>query len=723
MRHKAALYEEGQAEDSNGEARPASEIRLRREGPLCVVGVAGSPRALAALVELLPGGTGMAFVLVAIGSSAEGWSAGAGRLPVREAADGELLSKDHVYVVPPASVAVYTDGRLSLAAREHHGPPADVLLRSLALDRRSRAACVILSGVGPHGTIGLQAIKDAGGVTFVAQGAGQEGGPRAALDTATVDHVLPVAQIAVQLGVLAERLRGAGGKHALAGAGGRKAAELGRILDILKAAHHVDFTLYRRALVLRRVLLRMSLVGAPTLRHYRTLLQRRPAQIDALYQDILVKVTHFFRDPGAFDALARRVLPSIVDGRHADAPVRVWVPGCSTGEEVYSIAIALSEVIAARRPRARFQIFGTDVHEAALETARRGAYAEGIAMDVSADRLGRFFTRQGDRYEITRAIRDCCIFARHDVTRDPPFSRIDLVSCRNVLVHLDPTVRRRILPLFHHALARTGHLFLGASESPRGRPDLFVPVDEGHSIHACNATAQSSSVVPFAAPGPGLACSLAGRSPAKEPAPGGVAHAQGGRQRAEDAARIAELERAVDVAGDRLRVVNEEHTALIEELQTSNEELTASNEELMSINEELETSQEELQATNDALASQNDALGERIAVLDRASDDLGGLLSSPKLSIVLLDRELCVRRFSPEAGRILGLASNDVGRHLATLDLGVDQAAVERLMVAVATREREARDRARRWSSMLIRPCRVSAGQADDAVVVLVEMT
>jgi chemotaxis methyl-accepting protein methylase len=740
MKRRGAPFGDGKEEAPASAVRPAAEPGFVGEGPpasppgpVCVVGItAGSHRALEALVALLPAGTGMAFVLVAVGSSgrsershvngAPGGAARAARpvpgLPMREAIHGELLEPDRAYVVPETAVATYAGGRIHLATREGHALPADVLLRSLALGARSRAACVILSGAGAHGALGVQAIKDGGGATFVevAPGADPEGMPRAAIRTGAVDHPFSAARIAALLGNFAERLRAAAAVRVPAG--GPDDADLTKILDLLRAAHGVDFTLYRRAGFVRRIVVRMTRAGAATLRDYLALLQQRPVEVDALYQDILVKVTHFFRDPGAFDALARLVLPALVDGRRADAPIRVWVPGCSTGEEVYSIAVALSEVIAARRPEARFQIFGTDVHGSALETARRGAYVEGIAMDVSADRLGRFFTPLGDRYQIARSIRDACIFARHDITRDPPFSRIDLVSCRNVLLYLDPMVRRHVLPFFHHALDPAGYLFVGASETLAGPPDLFSPVDAKHGLYARNASAQIR-----------VGFSPADRPPAKARAGHGPCEAASGEAgpRTEDAARIAGLERDLGVARDRLRASAEEHEALIEELQSSNEELTSSNDELQSVNEELETSREELQAAHDELASQNALLGERVADLDRLSDELGGLLSSMGLAVVLVDRDLRVQRFTPEAGRLLGLRSTDTGRFLAALDLGIDVPDLEQLVSAAAgaaatSHEREVRDRTGRWYSMRIRPYRRGEGQAEGAVMVLVEL-
>ena len=263
--------------------------------------------------------------------------------------------------------------------------------------------------------------------------------------------------------------------------------DLRRIFALLRAARDVDFMLYRQTTLRRRILHRMVLTKVPSLRAYLDVLRERPVEVEALYQDILIKVTHFFRDPEVFEALKRVVFPALVKGRRGDAPLRIWVPGCSTGEEAYSLAIALTEVIGELRTRVPFQIFATDVNEVALDTARRGAYLENIATDVSPERLRRFFTRAGKQYQIVKSIRESCVFARQNVTRDPPFSRLDLVSCRNLLIYLDPALQRRVIPVFHYALRPSGFLVLGASETIGGLTELFSMVEKKSKIYAKSA--------------------------------------------------------------------------------------------------------------------------------------------------------------------------------------------------------------------------------------------
>jgi two-component system CheB/CheR fusion protein len=297
----------------------------------------------------------------------------------------------------------------------------------------------------------------------------------------------------------------------------------------LHAAYAVDFSLYRHTTVRRRILRRMVLSKAETLRAYLQLLRESPAEAAALHHDVLVHVTQFFRDPEAFEALQRTAFPKLLEARTADGPIRVWVPGCSTGEEVYSLAIALLEVMASHRVALPFQIFGTDVSDTALATARAGTYIENIAADVSRERLGRFFTRAGNRYRISKAIRDRCVFARHDITRDPPFSRLDLISCRNLLIYLEPALQRRLVPLFHYALEPTGYLMLGTSETVREPSELFSLVDKNNKIYTRSAARTPAGLLEL----PGVAK----RSP-EPPTDGPAEHARGASDAQREADRI-----------------------------------------------------------------------------------------------------------------------------------------------------------------------------------------
>ena len=374
--------------------------------------------------------------------------------------------------------------------------PVDAFLRSLAVGRRSRAVGVVLSGSGSDGALGVQAIKAAGGIAFAQDpgSARRDGMPLAAAATGVVDFILPPAGIAAELGGLAARL-GAAHRNAFAPAPAHRTEPernhdqhhddpRRRILALLRAATGVDFAGYRHTTVNRRIVRRMVLTGVSTLQAYLGVLRARPLEVDTLAGDLLRRVTHFFREPEVLEALGKRLSPMLAAGLRGGTPLRIWVPGCGTGEEVYSLAIVLLEAMGGRLGEAPLQIFATDLREASLEVARAGAYLENIAPDVSPERLRLFFTQAGPGHTIAAAIRDLCVFARHDIARDPPFSRLDLICCRDVLAHLEPSLRTRILSVFHYALKPSGALALGASETLGALPQLFSSVAEGRPIYA-----------------------------------------------------------------------------------------------------------------------------------------------------------------------------------------------------------------------------------------------
>ncbi|MFT3764879.1 MAG: CheR family methyltransferase [Minicystis sp.] len=471
----------------------------RADDPLCVVAIgaaAGGVEALSALLHRLPEDTGMAFVVV-LHLPAERppalveLLARTTRLPVVEASPGMRLLPNRVHVIPPSAVMTIADGCLARDDRPQAPPhmPVDAFLRSLALDQQSRAIGVILSGSGSDGSLGTEAVKGAGGITLAqdARSAKFDAMPLSAISTGCVDYMLPPEGIAAQLGELAAGLRGAVFEAAAAAADDVSDEELGRVCGVLRAAHDVDFTLYRHSTIRRRIQRRKLLARARTTAEYIEMLEGRPLEVESLYQDILIKVTQFFRDPEAFAAMQRSAFPAILRARQEDGPIRIWVPGCSTGEEVYSVAIAFIEVAAEMRHDVPFQLFATDVSEEALAKARAGIYLENIAADVSPERLGRFFTRAGKHYQINKSIRDACVFAQQNVTRDPPFSKLDLISCRNVLIYFEPALQKRIVPTFHYALRPSGYLVLGASETVSGLSEHFTLVDKKNKIYAKNA--------------------------------------------------------------------------------------------------------------------------------------------------------------------------------------------------------------------------------------------
>jgi two-component system CheB/CheR fusion protein len=392
-------------------------------------------------------------------------------LSVVEAHDGVVAAPDHVYVIPPNTTLSVTGGCIRVTPRAsglHH--PADILFTSLAEERGDSGIGVVLSGGDGDGALGIQAIKQAGGITFAQEptSARFPSMPRNAIATGCVDFVLRPKEIARELARLSHHpylrsvLRTDADTYStldVRAAGDE--AHLRHVFGQLRTAHGVDFSHYKRSTLRRRLARRMALQKTEDLGDYVALIGSDPAEAAALYQDFLIRVTGFFRDPGSFDLLAQQVFPSLSEGRSPKMPIRVWIPGCASGEEVYSIAITLIESLGDRFEPAGIQMFGTDVSDAAIEKARAGIYLDSIAQEVSSERLQRFFVRQGDRFRIDKSVRDLCIFARHDVTRDPPFSRLDLVSCRNLLIYLDASAQRRVMQVFHYALRPQGFLMLG----------------------------------------------------------------------------------------------------------------------------------------------------------------------------------------------------------------------------------------------------------------------
>lgn len=423
-------------------------------------------------------------------------------LPVSEARDGMPVESDHVYVIPPNATLTIDSSVLRLSARPATGMhmPVDALFRSLAADCREAAVGIVLSGADSDGAAGTQAIKHAGGITFAQDPdtARVSGMPRAAIETGCVDFVLPAGKIAAELlrlsahsylkpGGLAEGVVACAESDEIEAAS--EAELLRRIFRKLRLAHGVDFSGYKSSTIRRRLARRMAVQRIETLTEYTEFLENDPKEAAALYQDFLIRVTSFFRDPATFSALIEHVYPRLVSGRSPKEPIRIWVPGCASGEEVYSIAITLLEYLGDQLPPAGIQIFGTDISEAALEKCRAGVYGDSIAQDVSADRLHRYFVRQNSHHVIARFVRDLCVFARQDITRDPPFSRLDLVSCRNVLIYLGAAVQGRIMQTFRYALRPNGFLLLGPSESAGQGVGLFEAVDKQYRLYRPRPTA------------------------------------------------------------------------------------------------------------------------------------------------------------------------------------------------------------------------------------------
>jgi two-component system CheB/CheR fusion protein len=825
-----------------------------------IVGVGASAGGLEALTELLtnlPPHPGMAFLFVLHlephhKSRLPEILSRATPMPVQEATEGMEVKEDHVYLIPPNTNIALADGNLALTPRapgRGQNMPADHLFRSLAAVQREKAIGVILSGGGTDGTLGFQAIKAEGGITFAQQEASarQSSMPRSAVADGNVDYILTPREIARQL----VRLNGhpytreTGTDQALLREAGGAVAE---IINLLRSRTAVDFTNYKQSTIRRRVQRRMALRGLEDVRGYLQVLREDPAELQALYQDFLIRVTQFFRDPAAFEALKTKVFPRLVHNRALNATIRLWVAGCATGEEVYSLAMCLLEYLGDGNHSFPVKILATDLSEAALDKARAGVYVDNIEIDVSPERLRRFFVRLDGHYQISKAVRDLCVFSRHNMAADPPFSRLDLVSCRNVLIYMDLALQKRVLPILHYALNPDGFLFLGASENVGAFTDLFETVDAKNRIFTKKAGAYplpldfSGAVVTedlvrrtvreeggalwsaldvqreadrvvlaryapvgvvvdetgtvlqfrgrtaaFLEPAPGMAsldlmrmlregllaevraalhqakvenkivtkdrvrvldgahvrlvkvevipfkAPPAGAHfylvlfqdvpPPPEASPTGAAPAEA-RSEVHDQ-QIAQLQQELAALREYLQSVIEEQESTNEELKSANEEILSANEELQSTNEELQTAKEEAQSANEELATVNEELQHRNTDLARVNNDLVNVLSGVNIAIVMVSRDLIIRRFTPQAERLLNLISTDVGRPLGDIKSNLDVPDLAQLagqvIDSLTPHESEVQDKEGHLYSLRIRPYVTLENKIAGASIVLLD--
>ncbi len=483
--------------------KPASPPRPRRAarkavdgGVFPVVGIGASAGGLDAFLRFfkeLPVATGMAYVVIQhMDPLKESFLADilsrSVRIPIVEAKDRMRVMPDRIHVIPPNTNMGIAHGRLSLVSRpERRGLhlPVDFFFRSLAQDRREKAIGVVLSGNGSDGSQGVRAIKAEGGITFAEdeKSAKYSGMPSSAVATGCIDFVLPPGEIAAELARISSHPYVARESEVPARGQALEAEEdIGRIFLLVKNATGVDFAQYKTSTTMRRIQRRMALHKIDDLTSYSGYIQDHPGELDALSQDFLINVTSFFRDPGVFEALSTKVFPILLEGQ-VSSDARVWVPACSTGEEAYSIALSFLEAMESRRLTVPFQIFATDIHEASLEVARAGIYPEGIVQDVSPERLRRFFIRTAGGYQISKAVRESCIFARQNLAKDPPFSRLDVISCRNAMIYMKPPLQKKILSSFHYGLKPGRFLLLGTSETVGEMGDLFEIMDRKSKIY------------------------------------------------------------------------------------------------------------------------------------------------------------------------------------------------------------------------------------------------
>ncbi|CAN5757449.1 hypothetical protein BH18ACI4_BH18ACI4_17640 [soil metagenome] len=838
-----------------------------------VVGIgasAGGLEAFRQFLEHLPVDTGMAFVLVQhLDPSHESilteLLSRSTRIPVIEVSDGMRVEPDHVYVIPRNTNMTIEDGVLRLLLREEARGlhrPIDYFLRSLSEDQSHRPIGVILSGTASDGTLGLEAIKAEGGITFAQdpKSAKYDGMPRSAAAAGHVDFILTPEGIAKELARISRHpyvTPPPAGPSLVEGdfiPSGRNAFR--KILALLRKSSGVDFTDYKASTLRRRITRRMVLNKLEKTEDYARYLSEHVEEAEALYQDILINVTSFFRNPETFVVLKEKILPKLVQQRRPDEPVRVWVLGCSTGQEAYSIAMSFLEFAGDHANHIPVQIFATDLSDRGIERARSGIYSKDITDHVSPERLRRFFTEADGGYRISKLLRDMVVFARQNVIADPPFSRLDLISCRNLLIYLEPVLQKRVLPALHYALNPTGILWLGTSETAGSASDLFTPEDKKHRFYSKKPTAarmhfQSASgdaapararagkttnyvgeqirrgqdtekeadrlllaryspasvlinaemdilqfrgstaayfespsgkptlnilkmareglMLPLRAaiqtakkadatirkegarvhydgefrrvnleviPIKGLAANersfLVLFEPAAQEAsslkPGApeIRKAKGTTKEETEDPQVARLQQELAATREYMHSLIEQHEAANEELQSANEENQSSNEELQSINEEMETAKEELESGNEELATLNDELQNRILELTILNDDQSNLFGSVNLPVVMLGSDLRIRRFTPQAEKVLSLIQTDVGRPIGDIKPNINVPDLEELIAEVIdtvnVSEREVQDRQGRWYLMRVRPYKTLNNLIDGAVLVLVDI-
>lgn len=493
-RERASQAKAARARRSKG--APSAPASPRQPGSIPVVGIGASAGGLDAcrkLLDALPADSGMAFILVqhldpTHESMLVDLLGGHTSMTVLQAADGMRLAPEHLYIIPPGTYLSVAGGALHLSPPQaRHGArlPFDFLLHSMAADCGAHAVCVILSGTGADGSLGLQAVKQSGGLVIAQDPneASYDGMPRNAIRTGLVDLVLPVAKIPA---ALIDHSRGAGAAGSRNAAPPEDAAQdwLPAVVDLLRTKTTHDFTLYKPGTLQRRIERRMGMapIEPKDMGRYIELLRNDPGELNLLATDLLINVTNFFRDPEVFDFLAEKIVPDLVARQAPGHPLRIWIAGCSTGEETYSLAMLFLEQIAAARQNVKLQVFASDVDPDAIGKAREGLYPEVIEADVSPARLARFFSKEGRSYRVSPELRGTVVFTVQDLLADPPFSRLDLVSCRNLLIYLRPEAQAKVISLFHFALREGGILVLGNSETVANGDDRFEAISKPQRI-------------------------------------------------------------------------------------------------------------------------------------------------------------------------------------------------------------------------------------------------
>jgi two-component system CheB/CheR fusion protein len=477
----------------SGPARIATTPESESWCPIVALGAsAGGLEAFERFFDRLSPNPGIAFVLIQHSDAAHRTLIPEllrkhTSMPVLAGEDGMSIQPDHIYVIPSQLRAQVVQCVLRVeptASTIHEPMPIDRFFRSLAEDQGSGVVGIILSGMGTDGTLGLMAIKEHGGLTLAEtpESARYDSMPRNAALSGFVDFVMPIGELAGKVTEYVTHLQAALRKRDVEELHAQAPDILKRVLPILRKRTSHDFSHYRESTLIRRLHRRMQLHYLDSIGKYVDLLRKDPDETDKLFRDLLIGVTQFFRDPRAFELIEQLVVPDLFKGRTADNSVRVWVAGCATGEEAYSVAMLLLEHRETLKEQPKLQVFATDIDNEALAFARLGRYPSNIAEQMSPERVGKFFNKTQNGYEVREELREVCVFSPHNLIKDPPFSRLDLISCRNLLIYLEAELQRKLLPVFHYGLNPSGYLFLGPSESVAARSGLFHSVDSRHRI-------------------------------------------------------------------------------------------------------------------------------------------------------------------------------------------------------------------------------------------------
>ena len=483
-----------------------SLLEIPGKGNFPIVGIGASAGGLEAFEEFfnnMPSDSGMAFVLVphldpSHSSILPELLKRNTTMMVSQAADGMKVEPNRVYIIPPNKDMAIFHGTLQLTALEKTSRglrmPIDAFLRSLADDQGEMAICIILSGSGSDGSMGLRAVHAAGGMSMVQElsTAKYDGMPRSAIDTNLVDFILPASKMAEQLTAYGKKISV---KRPRPVSPIAAPSSIQKIMMVLRSQTGHDFSSYKKSTVLRRIERRMNVHNIEDPGLYVRYLQEHKEEVRLLFKELLITVTSFFRDREAFEILRKKIWPRLLEGKSDECTLRLWVPGCSTGEEAFSIGITLREYLSEAKRECKVQIFGTDIDEEAINKARSGTYPDNIAIDISPERLRRFFSKEEGTYRVKKDIREMIVFAVQNVIKDAPFTKLDLVSCRNFLIYVEPELQNRLVPLFHYSLRPGGILFLGSSESVGRFSDLFAPLDKKWKFFESKGTSPAQAIV------------------------------------------------------------------------------------------------------------------------------------------------------------------------------------------------------------------------------------